>query len=642
MGVGCSCLDQNQYVILDHPTGREIRHGPGCIPFCCASSDRHEGITLTQTQYLRVEHLGSHEGQEVVEIISGPQFYMPEDPYARISNILNKVQLTKNQYCCVVDARTGARTIVEGPTMYTPGPYDNCSEVANKPNLSDIEYIIVTNQEDGSKKTVCGPRLYTPGPFESCSKVMKQIVLNRTQYCYVTHLDKGDIIILTGPQTFAPRPNDQVSDITEKIVLKKFEYIKIVDHNTGIIRVERGPSNIMLQPYEKTIGHKTNAYEINDVTAVHVVNNDTGNHELVCMRSQDEICDPSDTRPIGPFLYFPSATQEVVEVQQKIRLQQHECMVIVDKFGKYSFRRGSDETRNFFVPPYCNILEQEWSVDLQKYGTKVSKVSRFDLRPQYMDFQFEIRTKDNVEIVIDLNFYWQILNIEKMVAVTSDVHEDICKHAMSQILAESSRRDMKEFMESFNEIIQEGMSKDDGFYAQRGVIIHKVEITGRRCKDQETEKIFHEIIKQKTHRIKNLEKQHGDNEVLKSQLENEIEAEKLKGLKSKIHNDFVRSNATADGQSEADRIAHFLDNLPADLSKEDKLRIYFDQQNTSRVKAVAEKTSQLIVNPKDMDITFINHEYRGGEPVGNNGNNGSIRSVPEIVPIKSGASKAQN
>jgi hypothetical protein len=571
---------------------------------------------LTQTQYIRVEKLGNDDQQDVVEIISGPGFYIPNDPYATISEVKNKISLSKNMYIRIVDERTGEKKIISGPMMYTLGPYEKCGKVQNKPNLSNVQYIIVRDEEHGSMKTVEGPALYTPGPFETHSDVMDKIRLSNTDYCYVTHGEGGHIDILVGPQVFAPLPYDVISSTMSKLVLKKFEYIKIVDNNSGIIRVEKGPATIILQPYEHSVQEKQTAVEINDHHAALVYNTDTGNHELICMRTDYDVDDDNDvvdTRPYGPFLFFPSPTQEIEEIREKIRLEQHECMVIVDKNGKYSFRRGSDETRSFFIPPYCHVLEQEWSDDLQKTKTTVKRVSRFDLRPQYMDFRFEIRTKDNVGIYIDLNFYWQIMNIEKMISVTPDAHEDICKHAMSQILSESSRRDMKEFMESFNEIIHDAISKDDGFYDQRGVTIHKVETTGCHCKDPSTEAIFHEIIKEKTNRIKNMEKQHGDNEVRKSLLENEIEIEKLEGLKLQVHKKFMREEATADGQSEADRIAHFLSGLPTELTTEDKLRIYFDQKNTDRVNHVANSGAQLYLTREEMDITLVNNTYRGNE-----------------------------
>ena len=63
----------------------------------------------------------------------------------------------------------------------------------------------------------------------------------------------------------------------------------------------------------------------------------------------------------------------------------------------------------------------------------------------------------------------EIIDVEKMILNTEDPPEDICKHAQSQILSEVSRKDMKEFMESFNEIVQKAVSKDDQFF----LFLHK-------------------------------------------------------------------------------------------------------------------------------------------------------------------------
>lgn len=609
MGAGCSCLDENQYVILDYPTGRTVEHGPGCKIFCCATKRKHNGVTLDNTEYLRVEHLGAN-GQDVIEIVPGPQFYMPDDAYATVGQKQKKVNLTAKHYIRVTDELTGEKKIIEGPQMYCPGQYEKCSEVQNKLDLSNVQYVVVRNEQDGSMETIIGPTLFTPGPYQKCSNVQNQIVLSNNEYVHITHTQTGEIEIIQGPQTFALQPHDRVSDTYKKIVLKQFQYVKIVDSNSGVIRVERGPATITLQPYEKTVGDVHRAYEINEHRAVMIMNTDSGNQELIQVGYNQE-----DGEEPKSFMFFPTATQEVMQDQEKIRLEQHETMVIIDKDGRYIFHRGSDRTSAFFVPPYCKILEQTWSVDLQKSKNEVAKVSRFDLRPQYMDFEFLIRTKDNVEIIIDLNFYWQILDLEKMISVTSDAPEDICKHAMSQILSESSRKEMRDFMESFNEVVQGAISKDDSFYIERGVTIHKVEITGRKCKDEQTEKIFHEIIKEKTNRIKNMEKQGGENEVQAQKLEGEIMLEELEGKKLQVRKGFMREEATADGQSEADRITNFIENLPKELSSQEKLRIYFDQQNTTRVKALTETNATLYVTREDMDISLTNINYQGNEKI---------------------------
>jgi hypothetical protein len=266
-----------------------------------------------------------------------------------------------------------------------------------------------------------------------------------------------------------------------------------------------------------------------------VFNSDIGNIELITEHQ----------------MFIPSPTQTVERVCEKIRLEKHEVMVVVDKQGRYSFMRGTDDTRTFFVPPYCHVLEQEWSSDLEKNHNSVKKVSRFDVRPQYMDFEFLVRTSDNVEIVLDLNFYWQITNVEKMISTTEDCPQDICMHAMSQILSGSSRVTMKDFMESFNELVRSAVATDDGFYDDRGVVIHRVEITGRRCKDAATESIFHDIIKEKTNRIKNLEKKGGENEIRIHDLQGKIEAEEYNGKLINLQRSHRRAEKRADGESEA-------------------------------------------------------------------------------------------
>jgi hypothetical protein len=44
-----------------------------------------------------------------------------------------------------------------------------------------------------------------------------------------------------------------------------------------------------------------------------------------------------------------------------------------------------------------------------------------------MDYEFLVRTADNVEIVLDVSIFWQITDLYKLVLVTQDPPEDICK-----------------------------------------------------------------------------------------------------------------------------------------------------------------------------------------------------------------------
>lgn len=534
--------------------------------------------------------------------------YAPNDPYAILSNIAEKIKLTATEYVRVIDERTGEVKIIEGPMMYTPGPFDTFEMQDRKivkykkVKITATQYIIVENEGTGEKTVIRGPITYTPGPFDKIREdnenntVRNMIVLNNTDYVYTTNTTTGIKAIIEGPTTLTPGPYDEVSDIKKKIVLDLKQYVKIEDQNTGVIRVEKGPATVILQPYEKLLGQKSEAHEVNDHNAVYVFNTDTGNYSLITDHQ----------------MFFPSPTQNIIETREKIRLEEHEVVVLIDKEGRYSIVNGNTDGRAFFVPPYCRILQQRWSTDLEKEHKVTKKVERFDTRPQYMDFEFLIRTRDNVEIYLDLNFYWQILDVHKMILQTQDPPADICKHAQSQILGEISRVDMKEFMESFNEIIQGATKqKDDGFYDSRGVSLLRVEITGRRCKDEITERNFQEIIKEKTDRIKNLEKKQGENEIRVCELEGQKNAEKLQGELVSIKRGYMREEATADGESDADRISKFIDNLPDTMTIEQKMAIFFDMKNTERLDMVVKSGTPLYLKPEDLDFSVMNLNYAG-------------------------------
>jgi hypothetical protein len=587
MGCCCSCLDGDEYVLLDYPVGRTIEHGPGISCFCCwVRATKNKFPRLTNEEYLQVTHMERNADGNVLEFIAGPQLYKPDDAYAIISKTFRKIRLQYNDYVITKDIN-GNIGVVEGPTLYCPHPYEEVSEIQKKKNLSATQYIIVTFTTTGERRVVHGPLLYSPRPLEHMSEILDMIVLNNTDYIYVTDTTTGIIRMEHGPKTFCPGAYDIMSEVSQKIVLKNNQYAKIMDNNTGIIRVERGPVTIIPTNYERILGGIEISPEINDVRAVYVFDTKTGIYDLV----------------ENPGMFVPSPTQEIIEVRDKIRLEKNECMIIIDKTGKYIPMYGGRDTSAFFLPPYCKILEQDWTI-----GSVQRKVSKFDLRPQYMDFEFLIRTCDNVELYLKLNFYWQVINVEKMISATHNAPQDVCLHAQSEILSEISRINMKEFMESFNEIIHKAIATDeDNFYDDRGVKLIRVEITGRRCKDPDTEKNFQEIIKKKTDRIKNLEQQHGQNEVRLEEISGQIEQEKLTAKLVEVKNTYLRNEQSKMGESDGARIKNFIEQLPEELTIEQKVGIYYDYQNTGRVKELTTmKNLTLYLTPKDLDIQMVN------------------------------------
>jgi hypothetical protein len=167
---------------------------------------------------------------------------------------------------------------------------------------------------------------------------------------------------------------------------------------------------------------------------------------------------------------------------------------------------------------------------------------------------------------------------------------------------------MKEFMELPNSKLIDFVNSDkvDSFYESRGVNVIRVEVLQKRCKDPEIQKIFKQIIDEKTNRIKNIEKQEADNEIKLRELNGRINAEKLNGTLLKIKKENERQENQADGIAEGSRIQNFIGNLGDDIPLERKLQIYFDIQNTKRLDLLSQSKTTLYLTPKEVDTKVIN------------------------------------
>jgi len=44
-----------------------------------------------------------------------------------------------------------------------------------------------------------------------------------------------------------------------------------------------------------------------------------------------------------------------------------------------------------------------------------------------MSFEFNCRTSDNVELVLEGSFFWEIVDLKEMLSFTNDTTGDVCK-----------------------------------------------------------------------------------------------------------------------------------------------------------------------------------------------------------------------
>merc|ERR1719182_352541 len=143
-----------------------------------------------------------------------------------------------------------------------------------------------------------------------------------------------------------------------------------------------------------------------------------------------------------------------------------------------------------------------------------------------MSFEFNTRTANNVELVLEGTFFWQIVDVQTMVKTTGDTTGDICNHARSKFIQLVSKVTLKDFMDNFNGIAAEAHREDDEFYTRRGVTIHTLEVTAYRCADASTAHILEQIIQETTNRMNRLQQQESENEVQLFKLQGDIEEEK--------------------------------------------------------------------------------------------------------------------
>jgi len=428
--------------------------------------------------------------------------------------------------------------------------------------------------------------------------------LKKVEYVRLIDANNGKIRVEKGEQMVFPTPYEYILDPEGKLTainLKVFEYIKILDSATGEVRVEQGEQVIYLGPTEEKLQGKGKqpAIEIDDETAVKLRNKKTGAQELIQRKG----------------LFFPKAEEEILEVQKMIRLADYECLILKTKSGELEFYYGSDEKRgdkprSFFIPPHYETYNLLWSKGRRRESRSL-QITRIDCRAQFMNFEFNCRTSDNVELVLEGTFFWQVEDVEKMVRMTGDTTGDICNHARSRFIALVSKVTLKVFMESFNQIAAQAQAKDDDFYSKRGCAIHTLEVTRYQCADQSTATILEQIIQETTNRMNRLSQQDSANEINMAKLEGEIAQENHRSNLIKVKNTHDIMIASNQGLAEAEKVKTFLDATEKSVKDlNTRVGLWNVLRKSETVSSVAQGNSRLYFTPQDVNLSIETKETR--------------------------------
>merc|ERR1719235_3470 len=240
-------------------------------------------------------------------------------------------------------------------------------------------------------------------------------------------------------------------------------------------------------------------------------------------------------------------------------------------------------------------------------------ISKLDMRPQFMSFEFNCRTSDNVELILEGSFFWEITNLEEMVRFTNDTTGDICNHARSRFIEKVSKVTLQAFMADFNKIAEQVHRDDDSnFYSQRGVQIHSLEVTGYRCAEDSTARILEQIIQETTNRMNRLQQQESENEVQLFSIKGDIEEERARAELLKVETENAELRAKMEGLGEAQKVRSFLDELKAeipDLNKRVEMWNVLRKEDALTALASGNASTKLYFTPNDVNLSIENHEH---------------------------------
>jgi len=353
-----------------------------------------------------------------------------------------------------------------------------------------------------------------------------------------------------------------------------------------------GPDQVFLGPHDRALGDgKQKAVEVDETHAVLVRDKRSGEVRLVTEKQ----------------LFFPGPSEEVEEVRQLITLAEHEAMIVKDKAGVFRFHFGNQTERgesSFFLPPNAEIVKLCWSRGRRREKRDLY-IDRFDCRAQYMSFEFNCRTKDNVELVLEGTFFWEVVDLPLMVRTTGDTSGDICNHARSQFIKHVARVTLKEFMDDLSVISTRVYEEDLGFYESRGVKVHSLEVTSYHCAEAATAKVLQQIIQETTNRMNKLSQQESENEINLFKMQGQIEQEKIKGELLGIQHEHKTKEAEVEGVAESERIKAFVKGLAEEVpSLEDRTSMWQTLRKTEALAVVAKGGASIYFTPSDVNLSI--------------------------------------
>lgn len=504
---------EKQQILYIFPTTKEVKNGPFTdIVWPHTHHELRNTIQVTTSQYAILKH----ERTQELRHVPGPEFVFM-GAYETEEGIASKIVLQKQEYIRLIDKNTGEERVVQGATTLVPRPLEEAPDgVETAIVIGAQNAVLVYNKTSGLKSLVTTAGPFVPAPYEEIQREQQARLLEPLDYAVVKNLLTGEARNEVGPKLLQQGPYEEILTTTKKLVLEKDEYIQLLDKKTGNERVLQGPDQVVPEPTEIAEAGVQKAVFLTDQQAAVVIDRTTGQRRLETTNG----------------VLIPGAYERVMEVRSKYLVLSHQAAVTRDPAGTLRMISGALGSTAFFLQPYEELVQMQWSVYGPDSQDPVPKepVTMIDLRAQQQFYNVEVRTSDNVKIRMQGTLFWQVQDVLTMIAMTADPAGDVSQRARSGLIAAVSKHTFSSFMNDFSNITQEAFTAQstDSFYAARGVRLQSLEMTRYEMVDQETANILQLIIQESTNRINQLQQQESENDVKAAKLVADIDLEKKK------------------------------------------------------------------------------------------------------------------
>lgn len=595
------CLSQTEYcVVVDVQGKRRLEKGPASfVPSPYETPQpKQDAIILDANMYVKVQH----QVTGAVRVERGPQLVFPDPSEQVIGGGPQKAIEVDAETCVMVrDTLAGTTHLVQKRGLFFPRAEDEIVSILKSKNMVKLnvdDYAVIRDTQKNTLRVERGEQRFFLQVHEELVRQNSAIRLSQTEYCYVDD-GTGALRLVKGPTRFFPGPYEATTSKKNAIMLDADMYVKVQQKASGELRVDRGPKLVFPEPTEQIVGGGAQkAVHVDTETAV-LVRDTHGALRLVEEHG----------------LFFPRAEDNIVKVQSLIKLSDHEAIVVKDEKGAFRFFYGDDERRGdqpraFFLPPYCEIVEHLWSRGRRR-ETRTLRITHLDTRPQFMNFEFNSRTSDNVELILEGTFYWQLVDIIKMMSYSSDVTGDICNYARSTFIQEISKVTLQEFMDGFRNIANKVIEHGIEFYTVRGIKVHSLEVSGYRCADSSTAEVLQQIIQETTNRMNRASQQESENELAMMRVHSKIEHEKVKGELLEIQQKYLQEEASAAGKADAERASQFLKALEGVVpDPAERVAMWNVLRKGDALGTLAAGSAHLYFTPSDVNLSI---EDRGAK-----------------------------